>query len=235
VTVELLLVLLIAGLAAVDATPFAQTLASQPLVTATVLGAVFGDWRTALEVGVVLQILSASTLPIGARTPEDYAGGGVIGVTIALLLAQGPPYAMVRDSAAMLGVLAGLVAATLGVPLVKWQRRRNEALGRWAEAELRAGHEGALAAAHRAGIVFAFAVGVSYAAACIALGTLALGPVVEHQSLRLSRAWGIAHPLWIGLGLAQLLHAFVQRRLARALLFGGVLLASWLLLMVGGP
>jgi mannose/fructose/N-acetylgalactosamine-specific phosphotransferase system component IIC len=47
VTVELLLVLLIAGLAAVDATPFAQTLASQPLVTATVLGAVFGDWRTA--------------------------------------------------------------------------------------------------------------------------------------------------------------------------------------------
>jgi hypothetical protein len=39
--------------------------------------------------------------------------------------------------------------------------------------------------------------------------------------------------LWIGLGLAQLLHAFVQRRLTRAALFGVALLAGWLVLMVG--
>ncbi len=35
------------------------------------------------------------------------------------------------------------------------------------------------------------------------------------------------------LGLAQLLHAFVQRRLTRAAVFAVALLASWLLLMVG--
>ena len=57
----------------------AQTLLSQPLVTATALGALWGDWLTAFEVGLVLQILAASTLPLGARTPEDYATGGVIG------------------------------------------------------------------------------------------------------------------------------------------------------------
>ncbi|MEY4374459.1 MAG: system sorbose-specific iic component, partial [Candidatus Eisenbacteria bacterium] len=71
----LIVTLLTGGLASLDATPVAQTLASQPLVTATILGAVWGDWSTAMAVGTVLQILAASTLPIGARTPEDYAVG----------------------------------------------------------------------------------------------------------------------------------------------------------------
>jgi len=79
--------LAVGGLAALDGTPVAQTLASQPLVTATILGALWGDWSTALGVGVVLQILAASTLPIGARTPEDYSVGGVVGAGVALTIA----------------------------------------------------------------------------------------------------------------------------------------------------
>ena len=62
--------LLLGGVAVLDATPVAQTLLSQPLVTATLLGALWGEWRVALEVGVVLQILAASTSPIGARLPS---------------------------------------------------------------------------------------------------------------------------------------------------------------------
>ena len=69
---------------ALDGTPVAQTLASQPLVTATILGALWGDWSTALGVGVVLQILAASTLPIRARTPGDYSVGGVVSAGVAL-------------------------------------------------------------------------------------------------------------------------------------------------------
>jgi hypothetical protein len=66
-------------------------------------------------------------------------------------------------------------------------------------------------------------------------GWWALRPLVEHESVRLARAWALAHPLWLGLGLAQLLHAFVQRRLTRAALFGGSLLVAWLAWMVGTP
>ena len=77
--------LVVGGLAALDGTPVAQTLASQPLVTATILGALWGDWSTALGVGVVLQILAASTLPIGARTPEDYSVGGVVGAWLVIV------------------------------------------------------------------------------------------------------------------------------------------------------
>ena len=225
---------LIGGVAALDATPVAQTLLSQPLVTATVLGALWGDWVTAFEVGLVLQILAASTLPLGARTPEDYATGGVIGASLALAAAQRVPFEMYRESCALLGVIAGLLAATLGVPLLKWQRRRNEGLSRWCEAAVRAGHPGALAAAHRAAIALAFAIAVAYCAVWMTALPLLSG-LAERESLRLSRAWTLAQPLWLGLGLAQLMHAFLQRRLARASLYGVALVVAWLVLILGTP
>ncbi len=226
--------LLLGGVAVLDATPVAQTLLSQPLVTATLLGALWGEWRVALEVGVVLQILAASTLPIGARTPEDYASGGVVGAGVALAIVSRQHFLMLDDAAALVGVLAGLVTATLGVPLIKWQRRRNEGLSRWCEAEVRRGDAGAIGAAQRAGAVLAFAVGVGYCAVCLALGVWLLGPLAGRHSLRLARAWSLAQPLWIGLGLAQLLQAFVQRRLTRTALFAMAMLGAWLLLMVTG-
>jgi hypothetical protein len=133
-----------------------------------------------------------------------------------------------------MGVLAGLVTAILGIPLLKWQRRRNEGLSRWCEAEVRRGDEGAPGVAQRAGVVLAFAVGVGLCAVCLALGVWLLGPLAGRHSVRLARAWSLAQPLWIGLGLAHLLQAFVRRRLARAALFAMAMLGAWLVLMVTG-
>ena len=232
---RILATLALAGLAALDATPVAQTLFSQPLVTGALLGALWGDWRTALEVGLVLQILAAATLPLGARTPEDYAAGGVIGVAVALMAAARHPFEMARESCAFLGVLAGLLAAVGGVALLKWQRRRNEGLSRWCEAALLAGHTGALGAAQRAAIFLSFAIGVTYCAAWLAVAAPLATRFAGVESLRFARMWSLAQPLWLGLGIAQLLHAFVQRQLARAALFGVALVAAWLALMVGSP
>ncbi len=234
-SVRVLAVFLLGGIAALDATPVAQTMLSQPLVTATLLGALWGNLRLALEVGIVLQILAASTLPVGARTPEDYAVGGVVGAGVALALASQQSFEVAHQASALLGTLTGMVSATLGVPLLKWQRRRNEGLSRWCEEALRRGDRGALAAAQRAGVVLAFAVGVSYCAVCFGVGVRGLAGLASNESLRLAHAWALAQPLWIGLGLAQVLNAFVQRRLTRAALFGVALLGGWLVLMVGSP
>lgn len=219
---------LIGGIAALDATPVAQTLLSQPLVTATVLGAIWGDLPLALEVGIVLQILAASTLPVGARTPEDFATGGVVGVGLALALSREQPFEQVRDACALVGVIGGLVTAIAGVPLLKWQRRQNEGLARWVEAEIHAGRAAALGQAQGAAVLLSFGAGVALTALALGLGVrLGHGPAV-HASIKLSRGWELAHPLWLGLGLAHLLHAFLQRRLTRAALFAAALLAAWL-------
>ena len=230
-----LFTVLLGGVAALDATPVAQTMLAQPLVTATLLGLVWGDLSTALQVGIVLQILAVSTQPVGARTPEDYAAGGVVGASLALALVARQPFLVVRDAGAMAGVLAGILVAVAGVPFTKWQRRLNEGLSRWCEAELAAGREGALAAAHRAAVVLAFAVGVSYCAVSLGLGVVGLGVLVDHESLRLAKAWTLAEPLWIGLGIAYVLQAFIQRQLLRGAFFGAALAGAWIVLMVGAP
>ena len=224
--------LALGGVAALDATPVAQTMLSQPLITSTILGLVWNDMSTALQVGIVLQILAVSTQPLGARTAEDYAVGGVVGSGLALALVARQPFLLVRDASAMVGVTVGLIVALLGVPLIRWQRRSNEALARWCEDELRAGREGALAAAHRAAIALAFAVGVGFSAVCLAGSLWAAGRLVDHESLRLAKAWALARPLWLGLGLAHVLQTFVQRRLLRGALFGIALVAAWIILMV---
>lgn len=222
------------GLAALDATPVAQTLVSQPLVTATVLGLVWGDWPTALAVGIVLQILAASTLPIGARTPEDYSVGGVAGTGAALVLSSMAPFEHMRQAASLIGVLVGMSAATLHVPVLRWQRRLNEGLARWCEAMLRRGHEGALAQAQWAAIALAFALGVAACGVWLALAHAA-APVVERESLRIAGVWNLLQPFWIGFGIAQLLHAFVERRLERAGVFAATLVAAWLVIVAGAP
>jgi mannose/fructose/N-acetylgalactosamine-specific phosphotransferase system component IIC len=230
-----LFTILLGGLAALDATPFAQTLFSQPLVTATLLGIVWGDLQTALEVGIVLQILAASTLPVGARTPEDYAVGGVVGTGVALTLSEHMPFLMARNGCAMLGVMVGMLAAALGVALLKWQRRTNERLAQWCENALRSGHDNALVDAQRGAIVLAFGVGVAWTAICLGASFYGLRELAQHESIRLARAWTLAQPLWLGLGLAQILNVFLQRRLTRAAVFGAALLGAWLVLLVGNP
>ena len=234
-SVPMLSTFLLGGIAALDATPFAQTLLSQPLITATLLGVVWGNLGLALQVGVVLQILASSTLPVGARTPEDYAVGGVVGAGVALGIGSQQSFEVAQNASALVGVIAGMVAAILGVPLLKWLMRRNEGLSRWCEESLRQGEEGALAAAQLAGLALSFAIGVGLTAVLTSVAVRGLQGLATHESLRLARAGGLAQPRWIGLGLAQLLHSFVQRRFTRAMLFGAALLGGWLVLMVGSP
>ncbi len=226
-TAQLLGTVLMGGVAGADASALAQLLISQPLVTATLLGLLWHDVPLALSAGSVLQMMAAGALPLGARTPEDYSAGGVVGASVTLVLAQGHPFTSSRDAAVLLGVLAGMLASMGGVPLARWQRRRNEGLARWAEQELLSGARGVLLQASWAGVALAFGLGVSYCALCLALGVWLGSHWVAVESLRLANAWLLAQPLWMGFGVAQLLYAFIRRRPRRALLFAAALTAGW--------
>jgi mannose/fructose/N-acetylgalactosamine-specific phosphotransferase system component IIC len=230
---QLLGTIALGGIAALDATPVAQTMLSQPLVMGTILGWLWGDMPTALSTAIVLQIFAASTQPVGARTPEDYAVGGVVGVGLALALAAPQSFEFARQSSILVGVAAGMITAVAGARASRWQRRRNESLGHWVEERLRQGRPHALGRVHVAAITLTFAIGVVMTALALALGLWAFTELVGRESLRLSRAWRLAQPLLIGIGLAQLLHLFVQRRLLRAAAFGAAMVGTWLVLMLG--
>jgi hypothetical protein len=232
VNLPLLLTILLGGIAALDATPVAQTLLSQPLVTGTLLAALWGDWRTgskwrsSFRCSRPARSRSARVRPLISRPvvslesePRWRSGRAARSRSLRRRRHGG------RDDRVDRGG-AGHGAAPLAAAA-------QRGLARWCEAEVRRGNDRALGQAHTAAVVLAFAVGVGYSAAASVLASAGLQGLAVNESLRLARAWRLAEPLWLGLGLAQLLHLFVQRRLLRVALFGSSLVAAWLWLLVG--
>src|SRR5262245_32486890 len=110
---SLLLTGLLGGWLAADATALAQLLVSQPLVGGTLAGWIWGDAMTGMHVGALLQLFALAGLPLGGRTPEDFASAGVIGPIVALAVHHELPSATPAVPL-VLGAVAGLVAAIVG-------------------------------------------------------------------------------------------------------------------------
>lgn len=194
---------LLGGWLAADATAFAQLLVSQPLVGGTLAGWAWGDPRTGMQVGALLQLFALAGLPLGGRTPHDYASAGVVGPGVALIVGRTLPETSFAVPL-VLGTVAGWITAIAGRPLVRWLRLRNEELTRWVEEEVRAGRAGALDLGHWLGVLHAFALGAGYTLTSLAIQASVARWAVGQQPLLLERAArGVEPVLWgVGAGLA---------------------------------
>lgn len=114
---ELLLLVALGGLVALDGTALGQFMVSRPLVAATLAGGLLGDPMSGLAVGGVLELFYLSVLPMGgARFPE----GGPAAVVGAATAAAAPEMAGL-----VAGVSVGLAWGALGGLTVGWLRRLN--------------------------------------------------------------------------------------------------------------
>ena len=77
---EILLLSALGGLLALDERVGWQSLLSQPVISGAVVGFVFGDFVTGVSVGVVLELVWLSILPMrGMRRPDAVAAFVVAG------------------------------------------------------------------------------------------------------------------------------------------------------------
>ncbi len=117
----LLLLGLLGGLLALDATSVGQLMVSRPLVAAGLAGAVAGNLEGGIVVGVLMEALHLAVLPVGAsRYPE--AGPAAV--------AAAGAYAGATESnvALLASVLFMLGWGLLGGRSVEWLRRANATL-----------------------------------------------------------------------------------------------------------
>ncbi|OGC77248.1 MAG: hypothetical protein A2145_01490 [candidate division Zixibacteria bacterium RBG_16_40_9] len=78
-TSEILIILLLGGLVCLDFTEVAQTMFSQPLVSSTAVGFLWGDVKSGLEIGFLLQLLYLWFMPVGTAWFPDFSVAGVVG------------------------------------------------------------------------------------------------------------------------------------------------------------
>src|SRR5574341_2294864 len=83
---EILLVLILGGLASLDLTEAFQSMWSQPLVSGPLLGWLLGNWQDGLLIGVLLQLLWLWYVPLGIAVFPDAAVGGIVGTAVFLSL-----------------------------------------------------------------------------------------------------------------------------------------------------
>ena len=191
------------GVVGVDATSFAQTMISRPLIAATVTGVIMGRPAEALFLGSLLELFAIVILPVGAaRYPES--GTAAVAATAAYMSAT----PLLSPAVALLAVLFSLVWEQVGGVSVVLARRFNETFVTFFPGEpngVRAfewRHRGAIA------VDFLRAFMVSFAG--IAIGSLALRGLAQFWNLGAAVA-----PAILSIGLCVMVAAVLP-------LFGGL-------------
>lgn len=127
---EIAVLSLIAGLLAVDERAGWQALVAHPVVSSVIVGLYFGNFVAAVTVGVVLELVWLSVLPMrGARRPDTVAGA-VVGAGTSCLVVRhtgDPRLVFVIATATAVGLIVGELAGTIGRRV---HRVRDRKLGR---------------------------------------------------------------------------------------------------------
>jgi mannose/fructose/N-acetylgalactosamine-specific phosphotransferase system component IIC len=117
---------LLAGLLAVDHRVGWQGLLAQPVFVGALVGLMTGELATAVAVGVVLELIYLSILPMrGARIPDQIAGAVVGCGTAAMLMRSSgdPRFVFVVAVGVFVGLLGGEIGARIISPFLGIQNR----------------------------------------------------------------------------------------------------------------
>jgi mannose/fructose/N-acetylgalactosamine-specific phosphotransferase system component IIC len=228
---SLALLSLLAGILAVDDRAGWQSLLAQPIFVALLVGWITGETSAALPVGVSLELVWLSVVPIRGSGRPDPVLGAVTGAGCAALLAKGSPEA----SAVTIGVsvLLGLAAGELGGRLVgKLIGYLGSALGRVTISQSESGRATArrITGLHVGAVAYIAGVEALVAFAFLTVGFTMAAWTIPRAGASLSTAAAYGSFLLPALGVAAVIHLFWRWGGRRAMVFGAVLsaLVLWL-------
>ena len=191
------------GVVGLDATSFAQTMISRPLIAATITGVIAGRPVDGLLLGVILELFALVILPVGAaRYPES--GTAAVAATAAYLTAT----PLLSPAVLLLAVLFALLWEHVGGASVILVRRFNEGfvfLNTDAKSPDRA-----LERRHTIAVLVDFLRATAVTVAGAAIGSLALRGLAQLWSLD-----AVVAPAILSIGIACMVGAALP-------LFGGL-------------
>jgi len=128
---EIALLALLAGVLAVDERAGWQGLFSQPVVSSAIVGLCFGNFLTGVSVGIVLELVWLSVLPMRGTRRPDAVAGAIVGAGAACIVARhtgDPRFVFLVAIGAFLGLIVGEFAGSLGRRIYRF---RDRELGRF--------------------------------------------------------------------------------------------------------
>lgn len=181
---------------------------SQPVITGTIIGAVFGDIQMGIFLGALIQLFFLGGLPIGRDIPPDGQVAGITGTAAFFLMRTGnnmEQSLFVAVVLALLGAIAGGAADIIA-------RRINERVYRVFLRE-----EECLSRCHLLGLIIAYARGV-----IVFLPLLITAQLIHIPSLFPPLSKDMFVIIAVGVGIANSLYLFCNKSTLIYVLLGGI-------------
>jgi mannose/fructose/N-acetylgalactosamine-specific phosphotransferase system component IIC len=120
--VEYIYIGLIGSLLILDTTVLFQFSVSQPLIICTILGFYFGDVPLGMQIGIYLQLLWLSSMPVGATVVPE---GNMAALVSAVMIFRYHHDMQLFHTVMIMAIIYGLVLSYLGGELVVIYRKNN--------------------------------------------------------------------------------------------------------------
>ncbi|MHB9028133.1 MAG: PTS sugar transporter subunit IIC [Candidatus Latescibacterota bacterium] len=176
---ELWLVLLfLGGVVSMDTTAGPQIMISEPLVSCTLLGLLFGQPGTGILLGMLFQLLWLGYLPLGAVRFTDHDMAAF--VATASLLAAVRLYGLEEDftgAAVLPAMLYGILIGSVGLRLTDFIRRRSGILTERLVPLIESGGKTNIASWHFTGVGALFLKGAGMSLVFVPAGVFVCGLV----------------------------------------------------------
>jgi D-glucosaminate-specific PTS system IIC component len=181
---------------------------SQPIITGTITGALFGDIWFGIFLGAMMQLVFLGGLPIGRDIPPDGQAAGILAVGSYFLLRNGNSL----GHSLFLSVVFGLIGGIVGGVFETYTRRFNERLyNRFMH------HEECLYICHTTGLATAFIRGI-----CIFLPLFIISTLIHVPDAFPEITQDTLLIIGISIGLANSFYLFVKVKTSIYLLIGGI-------------
>lgn len=199
---------LFSGLIILDKYALGEFGISQPIITGTIIGAIFGDVWFGIFLGAMVQLVFLGGLPIGRDIPPDGQSAGIITVGSYFLLRNVNSF----GHSLFVAVVLGLVGSIVGGVLEIYARKFNERLyNRFIH------HEECLNICHATGLLTAFVRGLCLFLPLFIISQLVVVPDVFPQITKETLMI-----IGVSVGLANSFYLFVKIKTTVYLLIGGI-------------
>lgn len=181
---------------------------SQPIITGTIIGAIFGDVWFGIFLGAMIQLVFLGGLPIGRDIPPDGQAAGIIAAGSYFLLRGANSLGHSLFVALVFGLAGGIIGGVMEI----YARRFNEKLyQRFIH------HEECLYICHTTGLATAFIRGLCLFLPLYMISSLIAIPAVFPEITQDTLAI-----IGVSIGLANSFYLFVKVKTMVYLLIGGI-------------
>ncbi|MCL2102466.1 MAG: PTS sugar transporter subunit IIC [Syntrophorhabdaceae bacterium] len=133
---EILIAGIVGGVCYLDRTAAFQLMLHRPIVVATLMGWIFGDFFAAAQVGLVLELIYLVHLPVGASLPPDDTGAAVFAGSAAAFISRDP---VIDGGCLTVLILLAVLCAELGRWIDALVRKVNGRIARIARSAVERG------------------------------------------------------------------------------------------------